>query len=389
MADNLARGLARQKDCELYFCASENFRMWVNARRYLRRDPELAHVPLLSFRMAARLYGLIGSVFWRLAAQRDIVFPLRAVRRLLSDFLLQVDRRYSPLRAQDVQGKHIFHSQFFPLPAATEGVPGLRRFLSVCDLINIQHPQFSEDGGAYLKSVLATLTTDDWVIAISESTKRDLLAYRPDLKPEKVWVVHLAASEHFHPVAVAPPARPYFLSVCTLDRRKNMEGLVRAFALWVQTSKVENVDLLLCGSLGESADTVRDLIRTFDLGENRVRLLGYVPDDQLAPLYSGALAFVYPSFYEGFGLPVLEAMQCGVPVITSTGSSLEEVASGAARLVNPADVNQLSQALQDLYSQPQLRQSLREQGLERAKCFSWAQATERLMAAYRHAVKTA
>jgi glycosyltransferase involved in cell wall biosynthesis len=398
MADNLARGLAKQPDCELYFCGSENFQMWVNARRYLRQDPELSKVPMLSYKSAARVYGFLGRVFWDLSRDKSIPLPARALRRALGDSLRRMDRAFTPMKPESIVDKDIFHSQFFALPESTRGVRGLHRFLSVCDLINIQQPRFAQDGGAYLKSILATLSHDDWVVAISDCTKNDLLAYRPDLDPDRVRVVHLGASPDFHPVEDGPEKtevlrrygisdRPYYLSVCTLDARKNMEGLVRAFALWQRQEKVKDVDLVLCGSLGDSTARVRRQIEHQGLDASRVHLIGYVPDADLAPLYAGALAFVYPSFYEGFGLPVVEAMQCGVPVITSRGSSLQEIAEGAARLVNPESTEEIASALDELHRSSSERARLQTLGLERARKFSWEKSTQQLMTAYRHALQ--
>lgn len=397
MSDNLARGLAHSGECELFFCGAENFRMWVMAQKYLRSDPELSRVPLLSYGSPARVYGFLGRWFWELSKEKSVALPARVFRRALADTLRAMESGFEPLDARALRGAQIFHSSFYRLPDSTLEVPGLKRFLSVCDLINIQQPALSSDGGAYLKSILSTLRREDFAIAISHCTKDDLCDYRRDLDPDRISVVHLAASPAFHPVSEEHRLRevrkrhglgdrPFFLSVCTLDKRKNLEGLVQAFGRWLRQEKDAHTDLVLCGSLGESATAVRNRVREEGIDENRVKVLGYVPDSDLAPLYSAALAFVYPSFYEGFGLPVVEAMQCGLPVVTSRGSSLQEIADGAARLVDPADIDDIAAALDEMSRSAEERRALCAAGLERARRFSWEKSTRDLLAAYRRAL---
>lgn len=383
MADHLARGLARAADCELHFCGSENFRMWVEARRYLRADPELAEVPLLSYGHPARVYGFLGRWFYELAREKDIALPVRALRRGLAESLRAVDKRWKPLDRRTLAGVDIFHSSFYPLPEFTRAVPGLRRVLTVCDLINILQPDISPDRGAFLKTILASLHPEDGAIAISQATKDALCTFRRDLDPGRVFVVPLAAGEAFRPTAPYASERAYFLSVCTLDRRKNLDGLVEAFAEWVRQTRTPDVDLVLVGSLGDSTAEVRKRISRHGELAHRIHLLGYVPDADLAPLYSGALGFVYPSLAEGFGLPVLEAMQCGAPVITSDRGALKELAEGAALLVDPTSTDAIAAALDVLYRDPAERIHLSGTGLSRASRYDWRTSTRTLLNAYR------
>ena len=386
MADALARALTKEPECELAFCGAENFQMWTHAREYLRQDKELSHVPVLSYGSAARVYHFLGKPFWELVQSRQSGLPAKAVRRVLGQVLRSVDTRYAPLQVQALEGRDIFHSLFYGLPEQTRGVRGLRRFLSVCDLINIRFPQYSRDQGAFLKSIFATVHPSDRVIAISECTRADFLEYRKDISVDHVTAIPLAASPAFKRVQMERPERPYFLSVCTLDPRKNIEGLVRAFAHWVQQQRNNETDLVLCGALGESAEKIRETVRQVGLTQARVKLTGYVPDASLAPLYSGATAFVYTSFYEGFGLPVLEAMQCGTPVITSNTSALKEIAEGAAILVDPNRSDEIAAALDTVYRDGLVRAQMTQWGLERAEKFSWERSAKKLLETYRESL---
>ena len=213
------------------------------------------------------------------------------------------------------------------------------------------------------------------LLADSEATRADLMAhYRTS--PEKITVAYPGCDETLAPVrdpvvVEAAKARygiagDYFLYLGTLQPRKNLARVVAAFA----TLQSEAV-LVLAGKRGWLYDDLFTQARRAGL-EGRVLFPGYIPDGDKAALLSGALAFVFPSLYEGFGLPVLEAQACGCPVITSTTSSLPEVAGDAALLVNPEDTAAIAGALQRVATEPGLRQALAERGFANVRRFSWA-----------------
>ncbi|OGO50734.1 MAG: hypothetical protein A2148_01680 [Chloroflexi bacterium RBG_16_68_14] len=171
----------------------------------------------------------------------------------------------------------------------------------------------------------------------------------------------------------------YLLSVGSLEPGKNRAGLVRAYA----QLRSEGVDcpLVVAGQPAWRFEDELALVRQLGLDE-QVRFLGYVPDDDLPALYSGAELLAFPSLYEGFGLPVLEAMACGTPVVTANVSATAEVAADAAMLVDPRDVAALAQAMGLLLSDETLRAELRARGLERAKQFSWQRTARETLCVY-------
>jgi glycosyltransferase involved in cell wall biosynthesis len=190
------------------------------------------------------------------------------------------------------------------------------------------------------------------------------------LPKEKVVAVPLAANSHFRPVAPALPF-PYFLYVGTLERRKNL-GVV------IEACRAAGVPLVVAGRArpGQNLEN-----------EPNLKVLGAVRDEALPGLYSGALACLYPSLYEGFGLPVLEAMQCGAPVIASTDPAIREVAGDAALLIDPADTAAWSAAIQNAETNPGIRNDLRIKGLERAKAFSWERTARLTQEVYEEAIR--
>jgi glycosyltransferase involved in cell wall biosynthesis len=212
---------------------------------------------------------------------------------------------------------------------------------------------------------------------ISAATRDDLVRLFPHARA-KATVIPLAADAAFAGPAAAPGRpdahRPYVLAVGTLEPRKNLERLVAAWAQ-LPVALRERHDLVLVGARGWDDSAILRAAR--DAGAH---LLGRVTDDDLHALYAGASAFVYPSLYEGFGLPVLEAMAAGAPVVTSSVSSLPEVAGDAALLVDPLDTPAIAHAIERVLTDPALAEELRRSGRERARAFSWERTARETLA---------
>ncbi len=225
------------------------------------------------------------------------------------------------------------------------------------------------------------------VVADSEATKRDLIHYYR-IPEERIRVVYPGRDESLVPI-VEPGAQArmraryglsdsYLLYVGTLHPRKNLVRLVQAFAIFLRSSLSPNLQLVLAGQKGWLYDEVLTQVRKLGLTE-RVVLTGYVPDADLPVLLSGALAFVFPSLYEGFGLPMLEAMACETPVVCSNVSSLPEVAGEAALLVDPLDTESLVNAIGQIVTDEGLRRTLVERGLRQMQYFSWGRCAREIL----------
>jgi glycosyltransferase involved in cell wall biosynthesis len=223
------------------------------------------------------------------------------------------------------------------------------------------------------------------ILCPSESTRRDVQRLlRVD--PARLRVIPYAPAPTFHPVTEGPQVLerygvqpPYFLYVGTLEPRKNLARALRAFAR--TASSLPDHRFVLVGQKGwKYEEVLREAARPELAG--RVVFLGYIPEQDIPALYTHATAFVYPSLYEGFGLPVVDAMACGAPVITSRTSSLGEIAEGAAVLVDPLDEQGLADALHALATDAALRGDLRARGLARAATFSWERTARETLVAY-------
>jgi glycosyltransferase involved in cell wall biosynthesis len=288
----------------------------------------------------------------------------------------------------------VFHSTFSPLPDSGS-LP--LSFLTIYDMIPVLHPEyFWDDFDVEFERILSSVKVGhDRVLTISQSSKDDICGYL-NIDPAMVYVAYPAAdSGLYHPETDKEkkaqilrkyniPVPEYFLSLATLEYRKNLRASIDAFRRVLNEPGMGEQYLVLVGTRGWKIEELLDEIAADALLRERIIFTGYVADEDLSGLYSSAAAFIYPSLYEGFGLPPLEAMQCGVPVITSNISSLPEVVGKAGIMVPPADVDALAQAMLDVRNDSDLWKMMVKRGLQQSECFSWARCARETVAAYRH-----
>ena len=229
------------------------------------------------------------------------------------------------------------------------------------------------------------------IVTVSNSARRDLLRLH-GVAPDRVAVVHEAASPAFRPIADRPwledvrarhaLPRQFMLYVGTIEPRKNLSRLMSAFA---DARKAGIPHHLVCvGPYGWSSRDLAGHIERLGI-QDVVHFTGYVPFEDLPAIYNLGEFFAFPSLYEGFGLPVVEAMACGIPVLTSTTSSLGEIAGDAAETIDPTDTDAIADAIVRLATDADLRRDRAERGLQRARSFSWAQTARDMLAVYQRA----
>ncbi|MGB9751894.1 glycosyltransferase family 4 protein [Roseiflexus castenholzii] len=274
-----------------------------------------------------------------------------------------------------------------------------RTLVTIHDLSYMVHPECAVPGvAAFLRdAVPRTLRRADVIVADSESTRRDLQRLL-NIAPERVSVVYPAVDERFRPLPpeMCEPVRRrlrlpsrFILFVGTIEPRKNLVRLLEAFARIDPATRRQgsgDLFLVIAGRRGWMDQPVFETLDRLGL-RDRVQILDFVADSDLPVVYNLAQAFVYPSIYEGFGLPPLEALACGTPVVTSDNSSLPEVVGSAALLVPADDVAALTQGMSRLLNDNALRAQLRQAGLEQARRFRW-EASARQMIEHYHSLST-
>jgi glycosyltransferase involved in cell wall biosynthesis len=294
-----------------------------------------------------------------------------------------------PLYATFFSGQvDIYHGPDFALPPLNGK---LRKVVTVHDLAFLEHPEYAVPSlAAYLKKVVPeAVASADVVAAVSQTTGQALVDHLKTPR-EKITVIPNGVGPYFRritdPVLLGATRHKYgikhplVLGVGTLEPRKNHLGLVKAFAQ-AQKKKGGPAMLALAGGRGWLYEETRQVVAELKL-ENKVRFLGRVSDLELITLYSLADVFAFPSFSEGFGIPLLEAMACGAPVITSNTSSLPEVVGDAALLVDPQDVKALGHAITRLLEDEQLREELRQKGYQRAGQYTWSAPASKMLSVY-------
>ncbi len=251
-----------------------------------------------------------------------------------------------------------------------------------------------------LRRKISRIAPEDFVVCISSQTREDLLNFRSKLDSTRVFVTYPGVSDEFAPVTDeacieeirskigVPKGSRYILSLCTLEPRKNLGLLMRAFAALAEEGYADDTYLVLAGGEGWQLELLSKQLKEVASMKKQILLTGRMDDEDLPALYSGAIAFAYPSLYEGFGLPPLEAMRCGTPVVVSRTSSLPEVVGDAGLYCDPRDYESLAQALQKVLCNADLRRSLQTLGLEQSRQFSWTACANATVDAYKLALES-
>jgi glycosyltransferase involved in cell wall biosynthesis len=389
VAERLMTGLWNASDINLSLAASSHLPETMRyARATLGNDgPAFVNRPA-ERRQATLENGLLAPFSLNSLPTKVIRQAFYQVKKRLGGDEAQFDTKQFP------EGS-IYHSPFYPIPGAVGQDRSVTSVQTIHDLIPIFHPEWFPKGDNTVRQVLDRLPPDAQVVTVSEATKQDFCTYtRTD--PARVTPIHLAASPTlFYPVTDSLALQairqqysladaPYLLSLATFEPRKNIDHLVRCFAQLARSGDIPaEVKLVLVGTKGWKFDQIMGELAQREALRSRIVVTGFVPDAQLAPLYSGALGFVYPSLYEGFGLPPLEAMQCGLPVVASSIPALAEVVGDAALTVPPTDADALKQAMLTLINSASVRDELSVKSRARAALFSWDRFIDQHIALYR------
>jgi glycosyltransferase involved in cell wall biosynthesis len=282
----------------------------------------------------------------------------------------------------------VLHEPHYVLPPLVT----CRSVVTIHDCIHLRFPQYLPTRGAlaYARAQMgAAARRSDSILTVSEASKRDILEFF-NVRPEKITVIPNAIDERFlnEPTeeAVRLVAERYQLEgefvlyVGNIKPHKNVERLVEAFHQ-ARQSGLHTLRLVVIGDELSKNASLRRAVHRYNLHKH-VRFLGFLPDETLSAVYRLASVFVFPSLYEGFGLPPLEAMACGTPVVTSNVSSLPEVTGDAALLVDPTSAEEIAAAITRVLTDPALRADLKARGLARARQFSWERSVRQIREIY-------
>lgn len=270
------------------------------------------------------------------------------------------------------------------VPKFIQKIENLKKYIILHDIIPLRVEGFKLDRNSWFVQLINSLNEQDTYFANSEFTKQDILNYFDFLKPEQMKVIPLSSGNNYTSVTDTetinniknkyniPQDKKFVFSLCVLEPRKNIPFAVKNFIEFIKKYEIEDCLFVFGGDhKGQLYPMLEKEIPNFNQYKDKILCTGYIADEDLSSIYSSAEMFIFPSLYEGFGIPILEAMQCGCAVITSNVSSMPEVIGDAGILVNPKSDKEMLSAIEKFYFDKDFKTNCIENGFERAKLFSW------------------
>jgi len=300
-------------------------------------------------------------------------------------------RKYLPFSPRWMQGFDLYHQPNY-VPHAFSG----KTVITIHDMSHRIFPQYHPRRRVMiLRAFESRLRQADRIITDSEHARQEIMELLRVPK-ERIEVIYLGAGSHYRPMNISEKQlkdlqsrynlpEQFLLYVGTIEPRKNLERLIEAYYLYRQEEPASELKLVLAGGKGWLYESIFSRVQELHL-QQEVIFTGYVDSDDLPCLYNMAMAFVYPSLYEGFGLPPLEAMSCGTPVISSNAASIPEVVGEAGILIDPYQINDLAEAIFRVAESASLRNELSQLGLKQAQRFSWRRCAVETLRVYRDCV---
>ena len=338
---------------------------------FMKEIEEFKDIPLLeehSFfnRLMAKILYLTNKCPTR------IKYAFIILARFYDKYLYRINKK----NLKQLEEFDAYFSPFTP-PSKEIQQANLKRFRMIHDVIPILENGMPKSPKDWYYKIYKTINQNDFYFTNSECTRKDVLKYFPFIQKNHIKTTLLGANSEFYPVKTKNNEK-YIFSLCTLGKRKNLIFGIKNFFEFIEKHKIEDLKLVLGGGVWKKFEgELNTILDKYD--PTKVVLTGYIQENELRNYFSNALCFIYPSLYEGFGLPVLEAMQCGCPVITSNKSSLPEVIGECGIQINPLKDEEMIEALEKMYFNESFRDKCSENGLERAKTFSWEKCASELM----------
>lgn len=321
---------------------------------------------------------------------RNKIYPYKVIRRLMGSNKLY-EFPIDVFENKSYKSNSIFHAtNFISMPTKYA-----KQVITIHDLAFMKFPEVVEQHiyDYMMRWVPYSITKADQIIADSLQTKKDILEYF-NVPEDKINVVYLAADKRFHKQDEQQIqnirekynlSEEYILYIGTLEPKKNLVTLIDVYYLLKGKYSIKE-KLVIVGAKGWKFNSIFEKVKQLHL-ENDIIFMGYIADEDLPAIYSGANVFTFPSLYEGFGIPLLEAMQCEVPVVVSNTSCIPEVVDKAAMLVDPYDVEGWAENIYKIISNKILREDLITKGIEQASKFSWEKLANETLAVYEKALK--
>lgn len=375
----------------LEFLRRDDFDVWLYADNIGKLDYLIANYPEFSHCKRYELTPFDNGVAYLGALRVKNKFEskkglLKELTSFTSSIFQNLQKFYlnNFVNSSSVDDIDVYFSPMKAVPRFIEKNKSIKKYTILHDAIPLGHDYRENANHRWYFKLLDSINSDDKYFANSEYTKQDIIKHVPKINPDNIFVIPLSTGKPYSKITDIevinkvknkyniPIGKKYIFSLCNLDPRKNLIFSIKNFLNFVENNKLDDFIFVLGG--GHFDDFDKAINRSVEhLGEkkNLILRIGYVDDEDMSALYSGAEVFLFPSLYEGFGMPVLEAMKCGLPVITSNVTSLPEVIGDCGIQINPDSDEEMLNALDKMYFDRGFRQSCIDKGLERAKQFTW------------------
>lgn len=309
----------------------------------------------------------------KIEIEENIFFPRRLFNKL--NYIFSYNLFFK-------KKKEIYHFFSFKIPKKIKG----KVVVTIHDMIYKIYPETTQikNMDKFDKEINHSIIMSDKIIAVSEATKKDILRYF-NISEKKIEVIYPGVEDELYKTYIFKKqsikkykiGTKYILFLGTLEPRKNIVNIIKSF----ERANLKEIKLVITGGKGWKYEEIFEAYKNSPC-KDKIQMLDYIAEEDKIALYKGAELFIFPSLYEGFGMPVLEAMAAGTPVITSNISSLPEVAGDAAILVNPYDIDEISKAIKNIIGDEVLKKEMIRKGLEQAKKFTWENSVKKLEKIY-------
>ncbi|MDD3436974.1 MAG: glycosyltransferase family 1 protein [Candidatus Gastranaerophilales bacterium] len=378
-----------------FFCSPDKKHL---VKKLINSDENLKNISFIEYSNSDKLIEYFEILKYNNKVNKSNKI-LRVLIKAALNMFKTLSRLLCKLNFQEYKKKlkefDIFFSPFDLVPYQLKGLK-IRKYMILYDIIPMVFPENYpdlKDKKSWFYKLVHSINKDDFYFAISEHTRGDFIKNVKNITPEHVFTIPLSTGLEYERVQEKTkinkvkekynilPDKKYLFSLCTLEPRKNLIFAVKNFIEFIKRNNIDDFVFVLGGGYWDVfIQKINEAIRDLEKYKDKIIKIGYVDDEDLPALYSGAEMFVFPSVYEGFGMPVLEAMKCGCPVICSNVTSVPEVIGDCGIQINPENDEELIKAYEKMYYDEEFRQSCIKRGLERAEQFSWEKCVDVIVA---------
>ena len=383
VAYNVLLELLKREEFNIYLYSDDIGKLEYMIKNY----PEFSNCKIYKYSFFQDFYNYVSykKVDSSLKSKNFLIRLFWEILTFILKFFDNIQKKYF-VKIRNIDA---YFSPMKAVPKFVEKNKLIKKYVILHDAIPLINDYRQNVKHKWFDNLINSINSDDKYFANSLSTKQDFIEHVQGLNPENITVVPLSTGKDYVKITDInyieqvkskygiPLDKKYIFSLCNLDPRKNLIFSIKNFFKFIEKNNLENFVFVLGGSFWKDFENI--LNENIDnLGEKKDKILkiGYVDDEDMSALYSGAEMFLFPSLYEGFGIPVLEAMQCGLPVICSNSSSLPEVIGDCGIQINPTSDQEMISAMEKMYFDRDFREKCIEKGLERAKLFTWKKCVD-------------